>query len=280
MLSLLTISLRWNCLMMTVFSLSLTSKCGSPRMAGSNGNFSQKRQREALCYISSPTILGQLKQQSPTTKCNGLFYHQLPNTETKAIRKITEKLPNNGYPDGWLRGLNMHPRMQKHRNHTKQFRFCLNIQFITDNFSYSICRILNRHKIAARLVNYRSQTIRELTQSKPKSPKKYHSKTCPAPGICQRTSVVYLATCLLCKQEYVGMTIRHLYDRAREHVTSAKQRSASSAFGEHHLVEHHNESPKIGFRIKLIDHGCDESISQKSHYQSTFFGFLFIDFHT
>ena len=103
----------------------------------------------------------------------------------EAVQKITEKLCNNGYPDGWLRGLNMHPRMQKHRNHTKQFRFCLNIQFITDNFSYSICRILNRHKIAARLVNYRSQTIRELTQSKPKPSKKCHSKTCPAPGICQ-----------------------------------------------------------------------------------------------
>ena len=103
----------------------------------------------------------------------------------EAIRKITEKLCNNGYPDGWLRGPNKRPRMQDCRNHTKQFRFCLNIQFITDNFSYSICRILNRHKIAARLVNYRSQTIRELTQSKPKPSKKCHSKTCPAPGICQ-----------------------------------------------------------------------------------------------
>ena len=38
----------------------------------------------------------------------------------EAIRKITEKLCNNGYPDGWLRGTNNYkrPRTQKRRNHT------------------------------------------------------------------------------------------------------------------------------------------------------------------
>ena len=45
------------------------------------------------------------------------------------------------------------------------------------------------------------------------------------------------------------MTMHHLHDRAREHVTSAKQHSVSSAFEEHCLAQHPNDSPKIVFRI-------------------------------
>ena len=50
------------------------------------------------------------------------------------------------------------------------------------------------------------------------------------------------------------MIMRHLHNRAREHVTSAKQHSASSAFGEHYLAEHPSDSPKIGFRILAGHH--------------------------
>ena len=46
----------------------------------------------------------------------------------------------------------------------------------------------------------------------------------------------------------------HAYDRAREHVTSAKQHSASSVFGEHYLAEHPKDSPNIGFRILAGHH--------------------------
>ena len=50
------------------------------------------------------------------------------------------------------------------------------------------------------------------------------------------------------------MKMRHLHDRAREHVTSVKQHSVSSAFGEHYLAQHTNDSPKIGFRILAGHH--------------------------
>ena len=52
------------------------------------------------------------------------------------------------------------------------------------------------------------------------------------------------------------MTMRHryLHDPARELVTSAKQHSASCAFGEHYLAQHPNESPKISFRILAGHH--------------------------
>ena len=39
-----------------------------------------------------------------------------------------------------------------------------------------------------------------------------------------------------------------------KHVTSAKQHSAPSVFGEHYLAQHPNDSPKIGFRILAGHH--------------------------
>ena len=46
------------------------------------------------------------------------------------------------------------------------------------------------------------------------------------------------------------MTTRKLHDRAREHVNAAKQRSQSSAFGDHYRENHpFVQDPKIEFSI-------------------------------
>ena len=68
----------------------------------------------------------------------------------------------------------------------------------------------------------------------------FHSKSCPAPGICQQSNVVYVATCILCGEFYVGMTTRKLHDPAREHVLSAGKRNNNTAMGDH-CRERHNE---------------------------------------
>ena len=66
------------------------------------------------------------------------------------------------------------------------------------------------------------------------------SKSCPAPGKCQQSNVVYVATCILCREFYVGMTTWKLRDRAREHVLSASKRNNNTALGDHYR-ERHNE---------------------------------------
>ena len=76
-----------------------------------------------------------------------------------------------------------------------------------------------------------------------------NGKSCPAPGICHRSSVVYCATCLICKEFYIGMTIRRLHERAREHLNSARQRSGTSVFGDHYAQKHPGKVPLINFTI-------------------------------
>ena len=94
----------------------------------------------------------------------------------------------------------------------------------------------------ARLVNLRGRTIRDLTRLPDATPDKIcHSKSCPAPGICQQSNVVYVATCILCGEFCVGMTTRKLHDQAREHVLSANKPNNNTAQLGDHYRERHNE---------------------------------------
>ena len=142
---------------------------------------------------------------------------------------------------------------RKHRrknNIKKSSSFTLKIPFISDKVNHQITRILRRNSIPARLVNPRSQTIRDL--ARPKKAKRDNNCTnenCPAPGICKRSSVVYLATCSVCNESYVGMTIRKLHDRATEHLRSARQRSNKTALGDHYRNKHPHITPSIKFEI-------------------------------
>ena len=113
-----------------------------------------------------------------------------------------------------------------------------------------------KHDIPARLVNPRGKTLSDLaTKHLEKQTNTCHSKSCFAPGFCHPSSVVYLATCTICGDEYIGMTQRRLHDRAREHVHSAKQKNNHTALGEHYRDHHPSESPSISF--KIIKHEQD-----------------------
>ena len=163
-----------------------------------------------------------------------------------AIENTRMKLYNNGYPDSWLHPHNKRRQRQKTKPTTQ---FILRMPFISDEFNRNVRRILNRHNIAARLINPRGSTILDLTKPKPTNPAKCRSKACPAPDICYKAAVVYLATCQLCNDSYVGMTTRQLHERAREHMTSARSHTAHSAFGDHYRHQHQNAHPSITFRI-------------------------------
>ena len=66
------------------------------------------------------------------------------------------------------------------------------------------------------------------------------------------------------------MMTRRLHDRAREHLTAAKQRSSTAALGEHYAESHPNAAPNIQF--KVITHHQDslrlhieEALTIKKH---------------
>ena len=143
--------------------------------------------------------------------------------------------------------------MKKGPNHQpkkqQEYKLVLKIPFITDEFNRKVRGILTKNNTPVRLVNYKGKTLRQMTRPKATTKKICKSKACPAPGICQQSSVVYSAMCDLCGHSYVGMTTRRLHNRAQEHVRSAKNHTTTSAFGEHYLSKHPNQRPQISFKI-------------------------------
>ena len=161
-----------------------------------------------------------------------------------AIDATKTKLARNNYPANWTQP---QPRRRRTKPTTPLFTF--NIPFIDDKFNSNVKRLLTKHNIPARLTNRRGLTLRDLTRATTPPSKACRSKNCPAPGICQRSGVIYKATCTLCGLSYIGMTRRKLHERAREHVSAARDRSPTSAFGEHYDDDHPRQAPSITFEI-------------------------------
>ena len=156
-----------------------------------------------------------------------------------ATEKITNKLLNNGYSEQWIHSCTTKKKKKKKGTNNKQSLFTLKVPFISDNINNCIKRIITKHKIPVRLVNSKCATLRDIIKRPATHEQRAcHSKNCPAPGICNRSFTVYRASCQLCHQLYIGMTTRRLHDRAREHITAAKNGMKASAFGEHYKEEH------------------------------------------
>ena len=167
--------------------------------------------------------------------------------QERAIKETEAKLRDNGYPDRFIKDI-QRPAKKKKPNINTQFTF--KVQFVSDAFNSTIRRILRKHNIPARLVNPRGRTLQQLMRKKTEtSPACPRRNACPAPEICQKTSVIYQASCRLCGADYVGMTTRHLHDRMREHIYAAKQKLSSAAFGDHYKMDHPNKTPEITFKI-------------------------------
>ena len=95
-----------------------------------------------------------------------------------------------------------------------------------------------KHNIPAWLTNSRGHTVRQPARRPTNNASTSQSKACSASGICQRSSVIFKTTCKICGQFYVCMQQRKLHDRAHEHVAVARERSRSSALGEHYQTQH------------------------------------------
>ena len=72
-----------------------------------------------------------------------------------------------------------------------------------------------------------------------------------------QSSVVYMATCTLCKDRYIGMTARRLHDRALEHLRAIKNGSSSSALADHYATKHEGKPANVTFSILKHVHNHD-----------------------
>ena len=105
------------------------------------------------------------------------------------------------------------------------------------------------------LVDHRGTTLSDLTKRRRPTGPTCKSKLCPAPTICQRSHVVYLATCELRGSKYVGMTVRQLHARALEPLRAANGRKERTAFGDHYRAVHEKkDKATLSFEIVKQQH--------------------------
>ena len=160
------------------------------------------------------------------------------------------KLINNGYAHDWLKRSKQSRPISEKKLPEIRPGCVLKLPFIIDQFNNRARYLLKKkHEIAAHLVNYKGRTVQDLAKLQLKEPEPCKGRSCPAPGICHFTSVAYCATCKICSEFYIGMTTRHLHERAREHVNTAEQRSGASVFGDHYAKAHPGAAPLIEFSV-------------------------------
>ena len=197
-----------------------------------------------------------------------------PEHRSDSLARTINKLQLNGYPNSWLRPTplktstrstpyNHHnrykPRPRPRFGPRKQVddHFPFTIPFISDEFNGRVKKLLLKNHIPAHVVNAPQRTLQQFSAAPAHTAcRPCTSKDCPAKDICRRSNVVYLATCQLCDEQYIGQTSRQLHVRAREHLRSAKQRSTTTALGDHYRQRHPNNTPSIGFKILRSSPDC------------------------
>ena len=220
-------------------------------------------ERKLYCKPASKGITLNFSSHQPSTTKRAMVNAELLRAETyptsefvqTAVNHTKSKLLNNGYPATWTSPAR--PRQNKKTRPDKESLFTLKIPFLSDGFNYKIREILEQNNIPARLVNPRGRTLLDLTKGKTTTHETCKSNICPAKEICWKSSVVYMATCTLCKDRYIGMTARRLHDRALEHLRAIKNGSSSSALGDHYAKKHEGKPASVTFSILKHVHNHD-----------------------
>ena len=129
-----------------------------------------------------------------------------------AVQTTRKKLTANGYPAHVLdrsyarvtkRGKEEKKNDEKVKKNTPALT--LKIPFVSDQINNQIQRTLAKHDVPARVVNPRGKTINDLVKCPARNSSVKTCKIWAAPSLCQRSNVVYIATCSLCGKDYIGM---------------------------------------------------------------------------
>ena len=128
----------------------------------------------------------------------------------------------NGYPETTIHETSRtHTRRRLlHPPHRPIDYSYFNLPFISDKIDRDINNIFRRENLRVRMT-HTSYTLRHALKQRTPS-MDCRMKSCPIndPSICFRSKIVYKIICNECKQFYIGSTIRHFHQRAKEHLTN------------------------------------------------------------
>ena len=140
----------------------------------------------------------------------------------------------------------------------------LTLPFISDKHSNIIKNYIQKQRLPIRTIFTPGRKLKEIfTRSRPHDTAQCSvgnsCKICPnmhKPG-CTLMGSIYLVTCRLCHEEYVGETYRSLHDRMMEHQRAAANPPSypDNSVGKHYLYQHTGEAPRLSYEVIDTQHG-------------------------
>ena len=136
----------------------------------------------------------------------------------------------------------------------------LKLPYISEYVSKEIFAFIKKRKLPISVIFTPGKKLKDLLcSSRPYDKPKCTTRNCKICAClvndvnCTVKFPVYLITCLLCQETYVGESSRSLYDRLNEHLrfaTSPDNRSyRDEAFAVHYRQYHHGQAPQLSFKL-------------------------------
>ena len=161
------------------------------------------------------------------------------------LEKLRVNLANSGYPwttisDIIVTELNKAPTPSKKKKEEKDADFILKIPFTNEAVLRRIRNIVRKSSLPIRVTTTSGTKVGSLIKRDLIS---NAAMKCECPihengSQCDKTHVVYRATCKDCNVDYIGATSRPLKERLGEHESAVRLGASLSALGEHCLSSH------------------------------------------
>ena len=130
---------------------------------------------------------------------------------------------------------------------------------MSEAISKQIVKFVRKQKLPVKVIFTPGRKLRDIfCSSRPCDKPKCTRRNCVVcdnseKGDCTTQAPVYLVTCIICKEKYVGETGRSAYDRLTEHLRNASNPTSHSyteeAFVIHCRENHANKIPQLRFEI-------------------------------
>ncbi|EYC18662.1 hypothetical protein Y032_0026g1298 [Ancylostoma ceylanicum] len=137
----------------------------------------------------------------------------------------------------------------------KKVPFCL--PFISDQFSKAIRACVRRSGLedSLRVVEIPPTSLKQRLVSNRAYDRSCNTKNCiicpgGRPGDCATSGVIYLITCKLCGEEYIGETGRPLGVRIQEHLDGLQKSKLTTPLGTHRRQRH--DDGEFGVDISIL----------------------------
>ena len=161
-------------------------------------------------------------------------------------KRILRKPLDNEYPEDTVTKLQLQkPKRNTSNGMSRKHKAPLCIPFFSEKTNILVKNAISSSRLDIGLINKQGQPLHSRLAFQQISP----DGTCTKQkgpvndqSICSITGCVYIVTCLICKQYYVGCTTRPFHQHAAEHLRAAKN---PARYKENALAEHYHTPPAM-----------------------------------